>query len=255
MNFKFFDRFTSGLLVGSVSAFLLVMLLDAEVSEIAKTNWVQFATIVAALLAALIALFGVQRQIESQRLSEETKRRAALSAAKAVLPLALTRLIDVAEAGFDFSIKDNAFLRDRSNVSILVRELNIDTEIIQILQDCIRSSDKISSAWISHIISHYQVYRSRLVGSVSDGNRLTTDQTKASAAVDWIVLKAMIEHTYDFARGAETVPEVMDQNLIRAPIGLVLPRGDFSRILFESLTLIKNHYQPMDSDQFSFADR
>lgn len=196
--------------MGWLAALLLASRIDSRIADRVAENWVQFSTILAAIAAALIALIGVRRQIENGEKLEESRRQASLRAAKATLPLALSRLSQVSERGAHHCLMKP---EERSE------KINVPDDAIGILKSCIEYSDPISSRWLAAIIARFQILTSRLT---NDGI-FAADFPNQVAAVDWIILRKVIEHCFDYARGTNDslcIPLTIDLNQVSIPIDI-----------------------------------
>jgi len=241
-----------GALLGSFVGIGFIVFVDAEIDPDLKRYGTYGITAIVSLAASALALAGVLANIETARTIENDRRTSDLKAAQSVLPLALTRFIEIAEIGIHRSCSPDAYFHDAENLKALRRDLHLDTEIIEILKDCIRSSDAGSREWLSNIVAHYQVCRSRMIGFVGDKNRAVRPSNKADSASDWIVLRALIQHAYGFARGADRIPETMSSDEISVPMNLHLADSELNKALAETVTLVAQNYSPLDASAFSF---
>ena len=64
------------------------------------------------MIAVAIALAGTMKNINNQQEMAEKARLSDLKAAKAVLPLALTKMVQVGRTGVDFALEQEPFYRD-----------------------------------------------------------------------------------------------------------------------------------------------
>lgn len=212
-----FERFSTGLLIGAVFAFALAWVLDAEVAGALKDRWVEVFGILAALLAAVIALHGVQRQIRVQTDQAEAERVAQLRASVAVLPLVLSSFYGVSETCIEVCLENSAVIRDPSRREEFTRAAEVSGTHLDVLRDCIRFSDPASAAWLSLITRQYQLCVSRY-RSLIEGTHILLDINQHSMAIDWAVLRAVVSHSFEFARG-----EVDQVALRMSPNEVVLP--------------------------------
>lgn len=252
IKFEHLKNVSIAVLLGSLLGIGFMVFIGAEFGPDLKRYGTYGITAIVSLVASGLALAGVLANIETARAIENDRRANDLKAAQSVLPLALTRLVEVAEIGINKSCSPKSYFRDAENLKALRRDLHLDTEIIEILKDCIRSSDDGSREWLSNIVAHYQVCRSRMIAFVGDQNRLVNPITKAQSASDWIVLRALILHAYGFARGADRIPETMNSDEISVPMDLHLADSELNKALAETVTRVTQHYSPLDASAFSF---
>ncbi|WP_435660763.1 hypothetical protein [Leisingera caerulea] len=216
MSPKFFDRFTSGILIGWIAALLLASRMDSRVADRVAENWVQFATIIGAMLAALIALIGVQRQIEHGREVERDRRRAALRASRAMLPSILAELSRRCEHNALTVLLNskNALGADAQTPKHLKKFIGADVQSFlkdhefQTFKDCIEFADKQSAEVLQYIVRRYQVLYSRCHdGDFPEVNRDRLGRVKSSRslvlAFEWNTLNMLLEHCLPYARAEE----------------------------------------------------
>lgn len=203
MKLKFLDRFTSGLLVGAVFAFSVAWVLDSEVSESLKSNWVQFSTILAAIAGALIALIGPNRQIEQQNSLKDADRLRKLNASRAVLGLALHEIYEVAT--------NRALYEIDANTSRFEKSWRISQTTQSTLTNCIENSDGVPQRILSNIPLVYQICLARgsQVETSSSCWKLKDDQAfekleRIRRYTDWIALRSLAESMFGYARVADS---------------------------------------------------
>lgn len=212
------ERFSTGLFIGAVFALALAWVLDAEVSSALKERWVEVFGILAALLAAVVALHGVQRQIRVQTDQAEAERIAQLRASVAVLPLVLSSFVRASENCFEISLADRDEIRDPTNREAFLRAAEISEASLEVLRDCIRFADKVSAGWLSLIVRQYQVCHARFVDHVA-GDHMLLELNQYSMGCDWAKLRAVANHLFEFSRGeVDQVLEHLDPNTVGLPI-------------------------------------
>lgn len=217
MKLGFFDKFTSGLLVGGTAAFLLASRIDESVSERVAENWVQFSSVVAAIIAALIALLGVQRQISLQTKLENERRASDLAAAKMQLPLALSEITAFSKSKIQ-EVFDVSHLADEQKLPTLD---SISSGTLDVLKECIKYADPISANKLASIVRIYQV---RMVwesdGGLARIRPIPEEQgleeiNAVYHAIEWAVVYAICEDAFDFARGrSRSIPKELDTQKI-----------------------------------------
>lgn len=167
----------------------------------------------------MLALSGNLANINNANVLAQHERTAKLKADRAVLPLALTKIVQVAHDGMSFSLKDDSFYKSAKNADLVARQLALDEVVLTTLKQCIEFSDPLTQRWISALIANFQVSNSRLVGAIADPDRVVSEGNKRESAFDWAAIYALTIHLFKFARGSlEQVPEKLDVNNIRIPL-------------------------------------
>lgn len=251
-RFRSFD-FWDGVIFGAVISTIICLIVAAFYSGLPSKAWGAFATLLAvptAFFAAMIALWTTRYQLSRNRDQD-------LASARAVLPLALTRMIEVSR---------EAILMvsgQRSSAPASLQEtreiLLIDDATIQALRDNVRAADPVTQEWLSVAIARYQVYFARVESWFSSPppHRNRQGQTvlgwdRGSALLDWATFFALTEHFFSYARGgAASVPGRLDITRISAAIDLTIPAvtlsEDFTSILAGRLIRVEDgkidHFQ------------
>lgn len=202
-----------GAFLGFLFGLAFFLFIDSDLNA----EWTKYGTygVTAAvsLFASAVALYGILASIEHQSYLSERQKSQSLAASRAMLPLALTQLVDIAGRAISINMKPIEALKDQEAASRIADELEINEEITRILKDCIRDSEGNAHIWLCHIVSHYQVYRSRTNGFLSDLKAgLVTDE-RAKLASDWSVFLCIVEHLFAYSRGATDAPEKIDLRL------------------------------------------
>lgn len=214
-----FERFSTGLLCGTIFALALAAAIDSEVEVAFREKAVELFGIVAALVAAVVSLFGVQKQIRLQQSQAYDLRMSDLRAATAVLPLVLTEFLNVSEDCFEDSIREMQYLSNPDNRLELLNHIEVNQNTIETLKDCIRNSDSNSAQWLILIVKKYQVCASRMKSFIEHSDGLINDR-REELAVDWLEFRAIVEHVFGFARGEVlSVPSLMAHENVRPYIG------------------------------------
>lgn len=214
-----FERLSTGILLGAVGALVLAWCIDADVAGTFRSSIVEIFGIIAALVAAVLALLGVQRQIQLQQDQAHEERQRDLRASIAVLPLVLSDFSEICRSCFDASLDPAEILRNPSRRAELLGLADVDQTYVEILQNCIRYSDDVSTNWLTLILRQYQVCRARY-GSLIEGRHLLHQNNHVSMASDWSVLRAIVEHCFEYSRGdVASVPAQINLQDIRPYIG------------------------------------
>lgn len=213
-TFDFWDGFVFGLAVFSASLFIFAWLFWSKSPE-ERSVLATLATIPAAFFAALVAFMVTRYQLNYGTDQD-------LRSAKAVLPLALTKLIEISES----AIRIIAGQHQNPYITLdeTRKELILPEDVIDILRDNIRSSDLITQEWLSALVSWYQVYFARINGwwdspfpRVDPLATLHLDLSREQALLDWATLHALTANLFEYARnGTQCAPKFLDTNLIRS---------------------------------------
>jgi hypothetical protein len=177
----------------ALGIFLTVMAPIVAGNEPVKlSDWFGFAGslggAVVTLIAAVIAWKAVQAQIAQSERAIERARLAEQYAARAMLPLALSSLNEYVQSCI-------GNLRRLSATSRSFDVPEIPTRTLELLQDCIRHSDRQRAKEIADLIAILQVHNSRLYG--------TTTGSVSERLFDSIELIALIDRLYDYGRRTE----------------------------------------------------
>ena len=217
----FIRNFPLGLLLGWIAALLLVWVIDGEANDQIARNWTYLFTVVASLTAASIALSGSLAAISSQNDNLAKARNDDLRSARAVLPLVISELYQMSERMFEFSLNDPTFFTVPSNQELMRNFLVLKDNTTQVLRDCIKSSDLVSSDWLGLLIANFQIFSAR-TESLFEAGRLVTSHNRASLALDWAIQLAVAEHCFEYARGkVPSVPLRLSPATLHLPIGSV----------------------------------
>jgi len=146
----------------------------------------------ATLLAATIAISGVLRSIEHQRLSSEYARHRSLAAAKSTLSLALVQLSDICLNGIRNSLGINSEGRTPDE---LLAGIQSSPEVLLTLKQCIEFADNASGDRLANLVRHYQVYRSRHIGAMARDRPEHPERVESAA--DWAVLFRLVDDCFE----------------------------------------------------------
>ena len=216
---KFLLNFPFGIFIGSIFTFGLAWVLDSNVGEEIQKNWTYGLSALVTLLGATIALVGVFSSIENQNSIAQDNRNRDLAAAKAVLPLALTKMRRVADQGFEYSFQSDEFLKNVENINTVANDVDLPDNVISIFQNCIRGAPATTGRWISVLIAHYQLARSSLDYSANTLDSLISSDNRAESAARWAIVRALADHLWGFARGElSEAPNNLDLQSISMPI-------------------------------------
>ena len=226
-NLKFYTRnIASAALAGFVIGMAYVMVLSTNWEDNLIRYGTYGITILVSLFASAIAVGGVLLNLNKQQ--ELIERRHI--AARAVLPITLSRLHKLAEYGFETVLDVPALREGNPEVAIKhLKELQISSEDLTQIRECIEAADSETQAWLSLILAHWQIQESRLETDLLDNNIIPKDERQlASAGVDWLIIRAMISHLYDYARTGSSPSHTLESKELRIP--LRIPKFDQSEL-------------------------
>ncbi|WP_283425427.1 hypothetical protein [Shimia sagamensis] len=200
-----------------------MLLIEAPLSE----NYVKYGTFgigaLVALLGSGLALAGVLANIDNQNRLAEEENEKSLLAARAALPPVLSSLYQKCSNAFEIS--DNQ-LEERRNEKMALRllsELELSSNELKSLTECIKHADADTARWLSLIISHFQIAQARLNRHLLNSDLYADPpednyQSVAYRAVDWLEIKALVSHVFDFARTGKLPATELDTSKISLPI-------------------------------------
>ena len=202
------------------------------------------------MLAAGAAFGSILLQLKATPLTAAAPRLASLRAAQAALPLALSEIVRVSNTGVDYASKDHAFFKLPNSRSEYENATGISEDTLNVLKTCIEFADEQSAKWLAVVLQHYQVANARLL-SHFDELPVTYDKSdQAKHARDWLIVKALTEHLFDFARGAETTPENLDAGLIRRPLFAPWFHTSLGTEVSACIESAKSYYDPFNVEKF-----
>lgn len=181
-----------GVLIGWWSAFAFTMLALGSPAAFFDKFGGAIVTASATIMASGVAIAGLLNA-----------RQRSLEAAKAVLPLALSKFHSASEVAIALYYRScraahlacipSAF----SEADLAGTE--IDSEVMSALQKCIEHAKGGDAARLANLIRRYQVARSRLVGR--DLTLSNLEESDAGECINWCVLSRLIDDCYEYARG------------------------------------------------------
>lgn len=246
MKFKFLKNFALGFLVGALIALSLAWALDETVSEGLRKNWVYLASAATTLLAASLALLGTFSIIENQNRLASEENEKSLLAARAALPTVLSSLYRKSENGFEASDDQLGRSQDKPACLRLLSELELSEEELKALTGCIKFADPDTARWLSLIISHFQIAQARLERDLLR-SELTVHTASSNApiiadrAIDWLEIKALVSHLFEFARTGTPTGTELDTSKISLPIEF-LYTGPTARCWDNAFDNLMRHY-------------
>lgn len=200
------EKFSLGLATGSILALLLAALFDSGVAENTKNNWVNLATIVAAIIAAYLALLGIRRQIEHQTDLNEKSRLASLKATKAFLPIVLSDMCRLATAGMKHRWDFHTTITDLPEGQIAdfqrqtTSDLELSDQVISVFRNFIENADPNDGKRVAIILREYQVLLARWDGLFTEGRSTELPDERLLETTHWAYLYALSTSIFDFSR-------------------------------------------------------
>lgn len=222
------------LFFGAVIGIVYMLIIESEISQEHKEYWTYGITALVTLLASGTALVGVFFDIKNSNINEEERRIRELSGAKALLPLALTEICEIARRGMYFcrDFRDDLTAAEIEELkSRSFTELSLADETKSILRDFIRYSRDDDGKKVSLILQEYQVFLSRWRGSFEENSRFRNNNNgnRTENISSWAYLYALSSHIYDHARGETENIEPLEphQSPIETALRLaVIPYND-----------------------------
>lgn len=243
LGYPLFKHFRSYLLNTPMGMFLGVLVFcslgyvfDAEFSAGVEKFYTFLITVLVSLLVASFALAGVFANIASQREKDEDTRKRKLLAARAKLPMALSKADRTFDAGFR-----NSFVLEKTDEDEALLALQIDSTAEMTLPDDVVATfleviehhdDPIVANRLSGLLREYQVFIARWVSEFEprgDVPMLTTPENARQRAVSWAYLVCIVGSLFDYARGQEgqgqEVLGEVNEEVLGSVLGRLLPIG------------------------------
>jgi len=242
MKHRYLDGIALGILLGFIASTLIYWLLD-ETTGVVQNFLSEQISYIVTLIAAVLAVRGISKQIQSNVELANEARLAKLDAAKATLPIVLSNLSRLCEARYYALAFGEKSRPEYARWEISESELHT-------LSRCIEHSTGIEKELMQNIFRIYQVVISRWDG-IKAVNLFTEDDTlnpfrkreieyQFRAITNWVSLKETCLSLFDFSRGIDTKPQTSE---IRSCILIALTRLDSERG-FAGLRLTDNaHYK------------
>ncbi len=190
-------------------------MLDSDLSDDIEGAFFSILSVLAPLIAAGMAIYGVLFQVQKQddrevaRLASEAEKAAReLDAERAALPLALTRICEIAVEGMQGMLNDNGNLsRPRKNCSIVLEQTYVES-----IKASIKVAPSLEADVLKALIRVYQPAKAQhddLSHQLGHVARKGTQQTshgvnRISNLLRWAVLYALAASLFNFSRGKES---------------------------------------------------
>ncbi len=213
-TFDFWDGAVFGVAATSIVALLVAWFLSGKTPDDQRVL-VTLIAIPVAFTGAFLSLSVVRYQINNTRTQD-------LASARVVLPLALTRMMSVADNGILLAAGQHT--NPITNLEDARNLLTLDEKIIDILRDNVRAADPTTRKWLSVTIARYQVYYARIDGwwnssppTVNAAGETDFSFEREDALMDWATFYALVEHLYEYAREVvDNAPERLDASRIHS---------------------------------------
>jgi CHASE3 domain sensor protein len=209
MNKRYLDGIVLGLTLGFIASTVIYWLLDGT-TGVVKQYLPQQITHIVTLVAAVIAVWGISNQIQSNIVLAERARLAKLDAARSSLPIVLSNIVQLCEERFHAVVNGN--LEQPAGVHWQITDFELST-----LKDCIEHADGIEKNLMQQIIRIYQVLISRWddleVVKISDSPTLENNNPETFIMLEqfytitnWISLKSICNALFNYSRGTDSNP-------------------------------------------------
>lgn len=239
--------------VGFVIGFVYVAVLNDGIFGAWEIFVSEGLELVLPLVAAGAAFGGILLQVKEAKINSEEQRLAALRAAKATLPLALSEMVRVCNSGIRYAVEGPPFFKVSGSRSNYERDTAISAEVLATLRSCIEYADYESALWLSILVQHYQVANARFLANFDSLPTSYNEFCKAKHIGDWIIVKALAEHLFDYSRGAAKVPENLDPNLLRVPLLAPWYHKTLGTKVKERVAEAKEYYAPFKTENFKLS--
>ena len=204
----FINNTSAGILIGWISAGGFVAFGYAAPSGFMSDYGATIITTVGALLGAALATAAVLAQIEAQRDAEERQRSRAQRAAKAMLPIALSQLFEVAKAGAAAHYHECESTKGRATWDEAVSTINAPPDAFDTIRACIAQADHGDADRLANLLRYYQVLRAR--AERRNRHLINLRDDDARNAVQWAIFARLIEDCFEYAREmADNIPPTL----------------------------------------------
>ena len=232
---KFFRNFPLGVLIGSLAILFLLWAIEGSNSSLIEEIAIKVYLGFVSLFAASLALYGVLTSIDNQNAITATANSRSLAAAKSVLPLSLSQMIEVAKRGSEISLDIGT-----SNLTIdeLILQIQLPPQIIPVVKEAIQHSSPQNGERIANLIRTHQVVAARTERWLTENYRpLLQNYTNS---INWAILCRLIEDCLEYSR-AETseIPKNLTNPNLRGffAVKLHLSSVDLDQIMPEILSI------------------
>ncbi len=169
-------------------------------------NWQTLVGSVLALFGAWLTVRGINSQLNQAQTFEDQRNKREERAAKAVLPLALSELMEYSNCCMKF-LKNNFLYRDfKSKQEADLFQPSVSGSILSIFQNCAKYSDQITADQIHQLLLRLQIQNSRLKGLILQTKEASQPQITYDAKVailDAAELHARCIDIFAYARDSD----------------------------------------------------
>lgn len=189
--------------IGAIATLALVWLLDSSVAPEIEDRIIAFVSILAPLVAAIFAYYGILVQLRHQSNLDARRTQAELEAERAALPLALTRVCEIAERG----IQEMVGLGELHGCPPANPNMHLEQTHLVSIKDTIKLTDGPVRDRLQAILRQYQPtlagHPDMLKGEVIKGpNKQSGDgYNRIAMAYRWGVIYSLSESLFAFSRG------------------------------------------------------
>jgi hypothetical protein len=213
-TFDFWDGAVFGVAATTITALMIAWFLSGK-SPDEQRILVTLIAIPVAFVGAVVSMSVVRYQVNNIRTQD-------LASARVVLPLALTRMMSVADNGI--LLASGQHTSPITNLEDARNLLTLDEKIIDIVRDNVRAADPNTRKWLSVTVARYQVYFARIDGwwnssppSVNAAGETVFSFEREDALMDWATFYALVEHLFEYSRDVvDNVPERLDASRVRS---------------------------------------
>ena len=165
-------------------------------------KWQTLIAAFVALIAAYIAFQNTSRTLRNSRRLEKKRRSRKHAAVRAVLPLALSQIVEYAQHSA-ISLDKAVSAPGQISFSELPRQLPRDT--LGTLAEFIEYSPKQNASLVEYLVAWIQIHNSR-VRSLVIGQTMSTRHNVVSGIVDAAAIFAAANALFDYARRCANQP-------------------------------------------------
>lgn len=205
------------MLIGFIAGMIIAYFLDSNVSNVLFQDrgiWLPaLVTIIAGGMAFLIG----QKQIDHQIEAAATIRKQKLYAARAVLPIALSNIGKVCDFAVVATLNSELLKTDKVKARGAFDKIDIAEDDLETMKECIEFADAASQAWMSVVLAHFQIQKSRLEGNLFDENLIVLRIHTIKLAVEWQVINCIVGELFDFARTGAKSRSRLQEDLFKSP--------------------------------------
>lgn len=232
---RWLDGFAAGLLAATIFTCLFFWMVGADMRGRFDQYFIALLTAAAALVAAVIAVWGIRAQIDHAMNIEHQRRDASRHAAKAMLPLALAELHEASLSNVRRHFDPADIISDAPHTDEMTP---FSLEALGTIRSCIEFADPRSRDELAYVVRAYQILAAR---DKYDGSsrKIRPDRElgnlggygRVGNAVDWASLHASIANAFEYARGIrEAIPPFDPANAWAAFLQAGISEGDFPAI-------------------------